>query len=135
VTDRAAALVEVLGGDVAVVAVALRAAARQARRDARPLGARLARLIAEFEAAEQAWKRRPAALSGPSLASAADPAPRSAHCLGVGEVAVVVGMSERSVRRAATAGRLPGRVGGDGRWSFHPDDVTKWQASRRRSSA
>jgi hypothetical protein len=53
VIDRAAALVEVLGGDVAVVAVALRAAARLARRDARPLGARLTRLIAEFEAAEQ----------------------------------------------------------------------------------
>jgi hypothetical protein len=53
-TDRAAALVEVLGGDVAVVAVALRKAARQARLEYRPLGGRLERLIADFESAEQA---------------------------------------------------------------------------------
>lgn len=50
-TDRAAALVEVLGGDVAVVAVALRKATRQARLEYRPLGARLERLIADVAAA------------------------------------------------------------------------------------
>jgi hypothetical protein len=134
-SDRVAALVEVLGGDVTVVAVALRAAARQARRDARPLGARLACLIAEFEAAEHAWKRRPATPSGTTLDADGSAPPRSERSLGVADVAHLVGVSERAVRKAAATGRLVGRLGADGRWWFYPDDVTKWQANRRRSSA
>jgi Helix-turn-helix domain len=135
VTDRAAQLVEVLGPDVAVVALALRAAARRARLDHRPLGVRLERLLADFESAEQAWTRRPAAPSGPSLDVPSAGRAGSQRSLGVGEVAARAGVSERSVRRAAATGRLVGRLGPDGRWRFTQEAVDEWLASRRRSSA
>jgi Helix-turn-helix domain len=55
--------------------------------------------------------------------------------LGVGEVARLAGVTERSVRRAAATGRLAGRLGPTGAWWFHPDDVMRWQANRRGRSA
>jgi hypothetical protein len=133
-TDRAAALAEALGPDVAVVAVALRKAARQARLDHRPLGARLEQLIDDVESAERVWRRSPAGQSGPSMDAPSMPRARLER-LGVGEVARLAGVTERSVRRAAATGRLAGRLGPTGAWWFHPDDVMRWQANRRGRSA
>jgi hypothetical protein len=130
-TDRAAALVEVLGGDVAVVAVALRKAARQARVDHRPLGVRLERLIADFESAERAWTRRPVAVPATGLDRGGCARPSSGPVLGVAEVARRAAISAQAVRKAAATGRLGGRVGPEGRWQFTDTDVQAWQDSRK----
>jgi excisionase family DNA binding protein len=124
VTGRAAALVEVLGGDVAVVAVALRRLARQARANGLVLDRRLVRLLTDAEAAEQLT--RPGAVPRLQLPGSAPPP----WALTVEQVAQRVGVTTRAVRKAAATGRLPGRQDG-GRWWFHESDVQAWQAGRR----
>jgi hypothetical protein len=128
-----------LDGDQVVIAArvaarlapALRRLARQATRDGLALDTDLRQVLDVLAAAELACQRRSGAPAGPSLAAAGSDPPRSERALGVGEVAHLAGVSERSVRRAAATGRLPGRRGPDGRWWFEPGAVEAWMERRR----
>jgi hypothetical protein len=113
------------------LAPALRRLARQATRDGLALDTDLRQVLDVLAAAELACQRRSGAPAGPSLAAAGSDPPRSERALGVGEVAHLAGVSERSVRRAAATGRLPGRRGPDGRWWFEPGAVEAWMERRR----
>lgn len=72
--------------------------------------------------------------SGPG--SGVPPTPEAGACLmSAAQVAEVVGVDGRTVRLAATAGRLRGVKDADGRWRFEQDEVVAWATARERRSA
>lgn len=54
--------------------------------------------------------------------------------LSVSQVAAQVGVDGRTVRLAASAGRLCGVKDADGRWRFVTDDIVAWAAAREQRS-
>jgi len=113
----------------------LRAAVARARCNGLPLDADLLQLLANCEAAERQHLRRPPTVPATRLDRGGCGRPSSGQVLGVAEVARQAGVSSQAVRKAATVGRLVGRVGPDGRWWFEEEAVMAWQAGRKRRSA
>jgi hypothetical protein len=109
-----------------LLAVMLRAAHREATRNGRVLPADLVEVLAVVESAAEVPAVPPLV---PMLAPAGSAPAVSAAApilLGVGEVARLVGLGERAVRKAAKRGRLAGRLVA-GRWEFTPQAVTRWR--------
>ena len=103
------------------------------RLEVRGRDAELDGVLAAWHAAAMQWSPGSDAGSdaGTEMAGGSEPAGQSdpVDPISASEVARSCGVSPRAVTKAASEGRLRGRLVA-GRWTFHPDDVAAWVAVR-----